>query len=97
MGECIDCNEFVTNPVCIDCVENEMEVWLLETRPNLVNGLHQKTDEINLNMGDSHCILCKETMSVCTFCYREHILQWVKNYPELVPQFKTYFNLKYFF
>ena len=98
MSECILCNEAITNPVCIDCVRDEIAAWLYDIKPELYEDLVRVTDEINFNYGNVNCILCKDHMSICTFCYREHILKWLdESSPELVSEFKRLFSLKYFF
>jgi len=96
MEECVLCEEIITNPICIDCVENEMEMWLVERRPSLIGELQTKTNEINLSHRGTNCIICKNDMSICTICYRKHIFTWISRYPELLSEFKVFFTLDYF-
>jgi len=98
MSECALCNEVITNPVCIDCVENEIAAWLYEVKPELVKELRRKSEEIDLDYGETHCILCKNYMSICTFCYTNHIFEWLKiRVPEFIREFRTFFDFNYFF
>ena len=97
MNECIVCREVITNPVCIECIEREIQMWLYEVRPELIEELNRKTDEINLKFGDTSCILCKDKMSVCVYCYINHIQTWLEDHPYLINEFKTLFNFNYLF
>lgn len=97
MSECIVCNQVVTNPVCVDCMEKEVEVWLFENRPDLISKLKDKTFEINFSSGETDCILCGNPMCICTYCYSEHLFSWLKKYPELALKFKKIFDFNYFF
>lgn len=97
MEECVLCNEVITNPVCMSCVETEMKVWLQERKPDLIEELKTKTFELALDLGETNCVLCKNNMSVCTFCYTQHIRSWLKEYPELLEEFKIFFSFNYFY
>ncbi|MBU1201001.1 MAG: hypothetical protein KJ583_07555 [Nanoarchaeota archaeon] len=97
MNECIVCREVITNPVCVECIEMEIQTWLYEVKPELVEELNRVTDEINFKFGDTSCILCKEDMSVCTYCYIHHILTWLEKHPYLIGEFKRLFNFNPFF
>jgi len=88
------CNEVVTNPVCMNCVEKEVEAWLSEVRPALVEELKAKTEEIEISFGDTNCILCNDKMCICTYCYTNHIFNWLKKYPELIIEFRMIFDIK---
>lgn len=94
MSECILCEEAITNPVCMDCVEKEIETWLQEVQPGLVNELKTKTEEIRLGLGKTYCILCDSDMCICTYCYTAHIFSWLKKYPKLVKEFRMLFDFK---
>lgn len=96
MEACMLCNVVVTNPVCLECVEQEIEDWLYETAPELVWELRRRTDEINVKFGATNCILCKEEMNICNYCYIQHVMLWLEQYPELMPEFKRYFRINYF-
>jgi|FLOH01.1.fsa_nt_gi hypothetical protein len=96
MNECLICKEAITNPICIECVEKQVKVWLYETNPGLVGEVEREIDEINIVFGDTSCILCKNKMSVCSYCYTQHLLTWLENYPELIPEFKRNFVLNFF-
>ena len=95
---CILCSDFITNPVCLKCLEAEMKTWLKETKPELISSLKKLTAEIYMNTVNfenykwSKCILCKRHMNICSYCYTEHIFTLIKQNPELIEEFMTYFN-----
>jgi len=97
MSECILCDDVITNPVCMECLEKQTKSWLYEVRPKLVDEFKTVASEIPFATGNTICILCKHDMSVCPYCYTKHILTWLKAYPELVEEFKFFFNFHYFF
>ena len=92
MHECVVCDEAVTNPVCPECVEEEIVTWLHEFKPELINELRDVTDEILSPGGSTLCILCKNPMAVCTFCYTQHIKDWLTAYPVARERFHLFFN-----
>ena len=92
--ECVLCKEAVTNPICSDCLEAQMSIWLNEVKPHIVNELKEKTNEISFGLNTvGACILCKKDMNLCAYCYTEHIFNWlIDNNRELAKKFITYFN-----
>ncbi|MBU0471313.1 MAG: hypothetical protein KKF89_05880 [Nanoarchaeota archaeon] len=98
MNECVLCKEIITNPVCIECIEREIEAWLYEVKPELIEELKTKTTEISVDTGETNCILCHDSMSICTYCYTSHIFEWLKTrVPELIREFRKFFDFNYFF
>ena len=91
-AECVVCDEVITQPLCAPCVTDEMEVWLQEVRPDLVDEMKTVASEMWISRGEMSCILCKDNMDVCTYCFTLHILNWLQDKPELVPRFLQYFN-----
>jgi len=91
MSKCVECQEVITQPVCSQCLSVEMEDWLQEAKPELLDELKLVADE-SFGMGDINCILCKERMNICTYCFTEHILEWLGKNPKLIPEFVTFFN-----
>lgn len=92
---CKDCKELIQHPICAECLENEIMIWMQETNPELLNSLKVKSYEIrNFNFTtNTTCILCKQYIDICSNCYCEHIKYWLKNQPAFigfVNIFKTY-------
>ncbi len=91
-AECSICEEAITQPICISCLEQEMEVWLRERRPELVDEMKAKADELWIPRGGAQCLKCKSDMDVCAYCFTKHMLEWLKKHPQLIPEFMMYFN-----
>ncbi len=76
---CKVCYEAVKHPICTECLEKEIESWMVETNPELVSELRMKTYEIkdfNFTSG-INCLLCKQDIDICSYCYSEHIINWL--------------------
>ena len=96
MHDCILCGEVITHPICVECKENEIRTWLGETEPDLIPEFERVTDEINLSLGTTDCIICKGDMSICTYCYISHVLTWLDNYPYLINRFRLFFDPNFY-
>lgn len=89
---CVICNEAITNPLCVDCLEEEMTSWIADFDSDQVKNIEEmkeifpkhKTTEVK-------CILCKRNMDVCPHCYSKEILNTVKT-PILTNTFIETFN-----
>jgi ferredoxin len=95
MGECVLCRETVTNPVCPECLAEEMAAWLGESRPDLVDGLRLKTKGMAQHLfDDNKCVLCGKDLDVCSYCFTEHIFEWLLSLKEhaLLKEYMVYFN-----
>lgn len=95
MSECVVCEQVITNPVCPDCLEQEVKTWLYEVKPELVAEAEDKTTDIAWKAGSSTCILCKDKMTLCPYCYLKHIESLVKYDSKLKDQFQTFFNFSF--
>lgn len=79
MQECVLCRECITNPLCSSCVDVQLLDWLGEVSPSL---LRDFVVESKLDLGvfnNNACIKCRGFMDVCTYCYTEHVLSWLKS------------------
>jgi hypothetical protein len=95
MQECVLCEEYITNPLCPECVGEQIKTWLAETKPDLVSLLDIETRKMSQHVFDeNHCISCKKDMDVCTYCYTEHILDWLEDKlpKENLSQFVKFFH-----
>lgn len=91
-AECVVCRHVITHPICGACLGEEMQEWLQETEPALLGELRATAEEMLLPHGKVKCILCKTNMDICSYCFTNHILDWLFDYPELVPEFLQFFN-----
>jgi len=71
-----------------------IEEWLQYMAPHLIQDLKTWTEAIRWT-GDTKCILCKEDMGVCSYCFHEHITHlFMDKEKNLVNQFKRIFSLQ---
>jgi len=95
-GDCIACNQAITNPICQECLYRDIEGWLKRRNPRLLLSLRRKTVEY-IKLGDYsnniECIYCEKKMNACAFCYIHFVEEWIyKKYPRLLAEFKRYFD-----
>jgi hypothetical protein len=71
MSECVLCRETVTNPICMDCVNEGIEQWLKEKNlPAL--------DLDSFGVEGESCIRCKKSIDVCLYCHTKQVLDLLK-------------------
>lgn len=96
MGACVVCKEQITNPLSPERLAEQMKTWLMESKPELINGLDKKTDELlPCSHEDDFCIVTGKRMSICPYCYTEHIFNWLRSIKleaKLMTEFLTYFH-----
>ena len=87
---CPLCDEVITNPICLDCLEEQLKHWwlLVKDEPLELKELFTGYPEIG-----TRCIICGENISVCSHCYAKEAWDLIiKNYPELGEEFLIHFN-----
>ncbi|MAG60316.1 hypothetical protein CL619_00870 [archaeon] len=71
---CIDCTEVISNPVCSECLGNQMKQVLGEIDPALPDRI------VTSNFaGDTHCISCGSEMGLCAHCFSKDIYYQIKD------------------
>ncbi len=87
-SRCIECDHAITNPVCPDCLANEMRVMVQETRPDLAQNI------LGFKMsGSTTCISCHQTMALCAHCFSRGIHDYLKEEDTvLANEFKARFD-----
>jgi len=91
---CIACQEAITNPICPECLEREIEAWLVEKKPYIVPYLYGLSDNF-MRSWVTMCIICGNRMGVCGHCYTKDILDVLRRKaPELEEQFLLMFNFQ---
>ena len=91
---CKVCNEGISNPICPECLEKQMQAFFGE-RIGITNTFAKKLATVaTLWMdGASWCIICGKEMGVCAHCYSADVFDEVREeYPELEEEFLTHFN-----
>lgn len=60
----MECDDIITNPICSNCLANEMHILIDEYDPTLNQFIQGFNGE-----GSVECIRCSQTMNVCSFCF----------------------------
>ena len=91
---CLVCNEAITNPICSDCIGKEIEEWLLEKRPDLVEKFRD-FGKLDFDYTSTNCIVCGRDMHICAHCYCSDIRDWLRDISEeLEKDFISCFNFE---
>ena len=80
MQVCQICNEAITNPICIDCLEQEALYWARDRDTKLIRqikNLKKSFDVFDLNT--EKCIRCGNEMRVCSHCFLTEIAKLIKD------------------
>lgn len=73
---CVICQEAITNPVCPDCLQREIEHWLVDVNPSLVSNLRDYTGIFDAyTQKGVDCVICGRDMRVCAHCFCKDIYQ----------------------
>ncbi|PIZ51794.1 hypothetical protein COY27_02365 [Candidatus Woesearchaeota archaeon CG_4_10_14_0_2_um_filter_33_13] len=78
-NRCIECDDIITNPICPQCLAKKMRLVVSEVNPEMA----EKINGIDLDDGETTCILCKRNMSLCAHCFSKDIYEMLvaNNYP----------------
>ncbi len=97
MPTCQVCDEVITQPLCAACLERQVSCWLRErlpAQPELLRRLEELGEEVRHPGGATWCIRCHAPMSVCSYCYTQHIFAWIREaFPRLADEFLALFSL----
>lgn len=77
--DCIVCNEVIFNPLCHNCLAEQLEVWLTQY-PDLKEKLmplirHYVRKVENFAEEATQCVACYKKASVCPYCFTEFVLE----------------------
>lgn len=97
MGACVQCTEQITNPLSPQRLTEQVTTWLGEARPELAKAFAVEADKLIHNTADADdfCIVNRNEMSLCAYCFTEHIFHWLVNQDltnELMADYVTFFN-----
>ena len=72
---CVICSEAITNPICLDCMEEGMEQWFATRNPSAIRDLKLWTRVFDAYTHKGvKCVVCGRNMNVCSHCYTEEML-----------------------
>ena len=67
-NRCAECDEIITNPICSDCLAQNMRVMVGQFDPTLAEDITGFDIE-----GDTQCIRCGRSMGLCAHCFSKDI------------------------
>ena len=89
---CVICNETITNPVCMHCLEDEIVSWSADYNPAMVEDVVSTTKIMpEPSVTGMRCILCGRDIDVCPHCYSKDVFKGIKD-PVLADTFVETFN-----
>ena|SRR3989338_5653706 len=93
--ECLLCGVTITNPICHECLEAEVEEWLEGRMPKLIPGLKKVSRAFgSYTHPGTNCMLCGNNMNVCSHCYCYEVHRLFADYPRLAEEFAEFFNFE---
>jgi hypothetical protein len=77
---CVVCNEAITNPICMHCLEEEMTSWFAVFDSSHIKEMKESSKILpSYGVTDVNCIRCGNTMDVCPHCYSKDVLMGLNN------------------
>lgn len=80
MQTCLVCNEEITNPICSNCLEQELMYWARDRDKNLINKIRNlKKDLDTYETTDATCIRCGNEINICSHCFLTEVMELIKD------------------
>jgi len=96
-GLCIICNEGIFNPLCPNCISNEIFAWLFEKDIAVAKEFRKKKFVEDIDGGS--CIACRDNTSyICPYCFTRQVFHWLKRKNagrKIVNEFLEVFNFDF--
>lgn len=100
--KCIKCERRIINPVCIDCRQRQIRVWLDDQNiiPEKKELLLKDAESLFPKKSDNSilCIYCKKNnVSTCTYCFFSHFEELLHKFdiPAVsIDSFQKVFNYR---
>lgn len=71
---CLICNEAISNPICMHCLEKEMLCWVADKNNDMQKTVKMSTQAFyNPKISTVRCILCNRRIDVCPHCYSKEV------------------------
>jgi len=90
---CSLCGYEISNPTCAGCLKRQV-IGFIGDKTNLVQDVEENMDLFeNFADNKAECVLCKEPVSVCSYCfYREIYKAMKRTNPRLARTFGRLFQ-----
>jgi len=93
---CTVCSEAITNPICPDCLAEQMISWLNEIKVDL-DVVYDSALIFKGLETSGKCIKCNKDMTVCRHCFTREVYNGlVDKYPKLEEDFMRMWNYEIF-
>ena len=96
MSECVLCEQQITNPLSPERLVEQMKAWLIDESPELIDEMEERAEELlNSPTSNDFCIITKNPMGVCAYCFTEHMFRWLlmkRPTQRIVEEYLTYFS-----
>lgn len=101
--ECILCQEAIYNPLCQNCLAQQIDVWLTRY-PDLAKKIKPKLKKFVQNINNDldeaiTCAACKEKKAaICPYCFTEFMLGQLRKMQankQILREFVRFFNFDY--
>lgn len=92
--KCVVCDEGITNPICPECLNKEMQVWFFENKPGMMGPLKDIIESFrSYTHFEGKCAICSQNMNVCSHCFSKEVYDKLLDEDELLAgQFLTSFD-----
>jgi hypothetical protein len=74
---CSECFEAITNPICVDCIEKEVDCWLDQSSYSVKKAVKSEFKKLRQTTKDigqtTPCVVCRKNAEVCPFCLVEDL------------------------
>ncbi|MBU0929628.1 MAG: hypothetical protein KJ623_00990 [Nanoarchaeota archaeon] len=80
MQTCLVCNDEITNPICINCLEQELIYWFVDYDPKLVSRIRVLKRAFDMYEDtEANCIKCGNNINVCSHCFLTEVMNLIKD------------------
>jgi hypothetical protein len=100
---CMECGDSITNPVCHECLKEQMFAYLAD---KTINGKMNKTEYARIKTAIARlnsklwgyrdtgiaCIKCSGSLAICPFCYARHVKTILTSFDLPFSSFSFFFK-----
>jgi hypothetical protein len=76
---CVICNYTITNPICTNCLEEEVLCFVVDHNERLVEDIRDYKKIFPKNSKASKCIACGDLIDTCPHCYCKEISEFIED------------------
>ena len=102
---CMECGDSISNPVCHDCLREQMFAYLADKTLNgrmdekEYKAIMKAIDALSKKLWSYRdtgikCINCPETLAICPFCYTRHVKGILTSFDCSFSSFSFFFKFR---